>query len=358
MNESTLPSARVRAARRALLRWYDRSKRDLPWRRRADDPYAQWVAEIMLQQTRTQAVRDYYDRFLHRFPDVESLADAPLSEVLRHWQGLGYYRRAEHLHAAARQVARAGRWPSDQDAWRELPGVGAYTAAALASICLGEPAAAVDGNVIRVLSRLVPIQDVSGAEGQRAVRRAADRLLSRTRPGDMNQAWMDLGATVCLPARPSCEACPLRSVCASGVAGRGAQLPVRRPRDAPIAVRRVVLGVFANDCLLLQKRSSGGRWANLWELPNLPDEEGSSPPDLDSLARSLAIENGQSPVFCGEVQHRLTHRLYSFRVYRTRVEERGLHRRPVRGRRWVKPAGIARLPVSSAHTKIIALLNK
>ncbi|RME41626.1 MAG: A/G-specific adenine glycosylase, partial [Planctomycetota bacterium] len=232
----TLPSALRARIRRALLRWYDRHARDLPWRRRRHDPYAQWVAEIMLQQTRVETVIRYYERFLRRFPDVNRLAAARHDTLLKYWEGLGYYRRALHMHEAARRIVKEGNGlPASAEAWRRLPGIGEYTAAAVASIAFGEPVAAVDGNVARVLARLFGVTDaVAPSEGRRRIRGIADRLVSPSRPGDFNQAWMDLGSMVCTPRGPRCDVCPLASCCRSAhrveTVGR---LP-RRGRHRPL----------------------------------------------------------------------------------------------------------------------------
>src|SRR5690348_15098757 len=197
--------------RRALLRWFDRHKRDLPWRK-TRDPYRVWLSEIMLQQTRVAAVVDHYQRFLRRFPTVEKLAAARESSVLAAWSGLGYYRRARMLHAAAKEVVndRGGEFPKSAEDLRLLPGIGRYTAAAVASIAFDEPVAVVDGNVERVLRRMTGTH-LAGED----LWRAAGELLHRQRPGDFNQAMMELGATVCLPREPRCLLCPISDLCAT-----------------------------------------------------------------------------------------------------------------------------------------------
>jgi len=221
---------------RPLLAWYDRDKRPLPWRDQPD-PYRIWLSEVMLQQTRIEAVRGYYDRFLERFPTVEALAAAPLDAVLHAWAGLGYYSRARNLHRAAQMVAfeRGGRFPDTADELAELPGVGRYTAGAIASIAFGRRAPVVDGNVARVLSRLAGLAgDVRSPVVSRRLWALAAEWIDAERPGDFNQALMELGETICVPRSPDCARCPVRARCAAHRQGRVAELPTpRRPPERP-----------------------------------------------------------------------------------------------------------------------------
>src|SRR4051812_19169233 len=213
MTSEWFNSARRRDSFRSnLLTWYDANRRDLPWRR-TGDPYRIWLSEIMLQQTRVGAVLDHYRRFLERFPDVQSLARAREQSVLAAWSGLGYYRRARNLHACAKVIAkqRGGKFPSTAADLQELPGIGRYTAAAIASIAFGEPNAVVDGNVERVLQRVTGNSELSVSETWEL----AEALLAPKRPGDFNQAMMELGATVCLPKEPKCLVCPVVKSCVS-----------------------------------------------------------------------------------------------------------------------------------------------
>jgi A/G-specific adenine glycosylase len=250
-----LPAAQIR---RRLLRWYDRAKRDLPWRGQRD-PYRVWVSEIMLQQTRVVVVIPYYERFISRFPTVRDLARAQESEVLARWSGLGYYRRARMLHQAAKQVLEehGGRLPASATLLRQLAGIGRYTAAAIASICFSERAAVVDGNVERVLERLHG-RRLSSAEHWEQ----AERLISPTRPGDFNQAMMELGATVCTPQSPSCSACPLRAICRQQGALAAAQKPARRKHCLVY-----VLDTTSDRVRLVQRRKTERLMPNMWELP-------------------------------------------------------------------------------------------
>jgi A/G-specific adenine glycosylase len=247
--------------RRDLLRWYQRHKRDLPWRA-SNDPYRVWISEIMLQQTRVSAVIPYYERFLDRFPTVESLASAAEHDLLTAWAGLGYYSRARNLHKAARQIVQAGGFPRDHESIRALAGIGVYTAAAIGSIAFGLKHAAIDGNVTRVASRV-------GAESG-DIRGLADRLLDPQQPGDFNQAMMELGATICLPTQPKCLLCPVAAHCEARRLSRQHEFPAKRAKPASIEVpQRLLLIQKANAYLLWQRPPESRRMAGFWELPHV-----------------------------------------------------------------------------------------
>ena len=285
-----------------LLTWYSENKRDLPWRRPGPggrpDPYRVWVSEIMLQQTRVAAVLDYYRRFLEAFPTVEALAGAEEDALLKCWQGLGYYARARNLQRAAQIICRerGGVFPADYAALRALPGVGDYTAGAVASIAFGLPHAAVDGNVLRVVARLTAdFSDVTAPGAQRAAAERLEAVMPINAPGEFNQALMELGATVCLPSgAPLCGRCPARDFCRANREGLTGVLPVR-PAKKPRRVeeRRVYL-LFHGGGVALRKRPAKGLLAGLWEFPNAP--EGEAPPlELPPLA------------FVGAARHIFTH---------------------------------------------------
>ncbi|HEX5757593.1 MAG TPA: A/G-specific adenine glycosylase, partial [Thermoanaerobaculia bacterium] len=240
--------------RHELLAWYDRVRRDLPWRR-TRDPYRVWISEVMLQQTRVEVVLPYYDRFLAEFPTVEALAAAPEAEVLAAWSGLGYYRRARQLHAAARRVVERGGFPDTPGGWRELPGVGDYTAAAVGSIVYGLPLPVLDGNVERLMARYLALAaDPKSAAARRQLRAAAAALVDPERPGDSNQALMEVGATVCTPRRPRCPDCPLLPGCRAAAEGRPERYPPRRARRAREGRRLVVAVVEWRGQVLLVRR--------------------------------------------------------------------------------------------------------
>lgn len=253
--------------RRAILEWYDARARDLPWRRN-NDFYPVWLSEVMLQQTRVVAVIPYFNRFLERFPTIEQLAAAPEADVLAAWSGLGYYSRARNLHRAAKHIAELGT-PQTHDEIAALPGVGPYTAAAIASIALGLPRAAVDGNVLRVVSRLMnDASEISAAETKKRFAETAQSLLDTGRPGDFNQAMMELGATVCTPRSPQCGECPVAGLCDARLAGTERELPIKL-RKGPAVARAldVVLLRRGAQVLLVQRHTGEKRLAGFWELP-------------------------------------------------------------------------------------------
>ena len=252
-----LPSSLAASLRRRLLSWYRRCARPLPWRQARPDAYRVWVSETMLQQTTVAAVIPRYERFLRRFPDLRSLARAREPEVLREWAGLGYYARARNLRAAARRIVaeRDGMFPSDLDSWLALPGVGCYTAAAVASIAFGRPAAVLDGNVTRVLCRLFAFcGDARRPAAQKTLRARAQALLDSRHAGDWNQAMMELGETVCAPGHPRCAACPWRACCAARRKGWQDRLPRLGPRIKPQDMRLDCLWIEQDGRVLLWKR--------------------------------------------------------------------------------------------------------
>jgi A/G-specific adenine glycosylase len=252
----------------SLMSWYTRSKRDLPWRR-TSDPYAIWISEVMLQQTRVAAVLPYYERFLKRFPAVHDLAKAREEEVLAAWSGLGYYSRARNLQKAAVRIAEDGAFPSDYEGIRALPGIGAYTAAAIASIAFKLPHAAIDGNALRVLSRLTAEPGDIGVRSTREKLEAvASSLLDRKRPGDFNQAIMELGATVCLPKSPDCPKCPLSKHCEAFRTGKQQEYPVKLRKLQRNEVSETLFYIERDGQILLWRRDANSkRLAGFWELP-------------------------------------------------------------------------------------------
>jgi A/G-specific adenine glycosylase len=313
-----------KALTRSLLDWYARARRDLPWRG-VRDPYATWVSETMLQQTRVQTVLPYYDRFMRELPTVRALAEAPEERVLALWSGLGYSRRARMLQAAAKRVASAygGRIPEDAEELRRLEGVGAYTAGAIASIAFGRRAALVDGNVARVLARLFAVeQDVKSVRGSALLWKIAKRLVAGVQgsPGDWNQALMELGALVCVPRDPLCDACPVRSHCRALSRGIVGELPSARQKRAPLSVRRTAIVLASSRAVLLARRRTDSLFGGLWEPPTT---EGS----LGDLVASLGLDALDAEVtrklkVAGEVVHVLTHRRMHVEVARGKLPRR------------------------------------
>jgi len=274
----------------ALLKWYRENARDLPWRR-SSDPYAIWVSEIMLQQTRVETVIPYFQRWMERFPTLEDVADAEEDQVLGLWEGLGYYSRARNLHRAAQMVREEynGMLPEDPAALQNLPGIGRYTAAALSSIAFGKDAAALDGNIRRVLSRYFDISSPSGtAETERVLWNLVEENLPPGKAGSYNQALMELGALICTPASPSCPICPLASACLAKRAGIQEERPVRERKD-PLPHLQVTAAVFReNDRVLLAKRPPEGLLGGMWEFPGGKQEPEESLPD--ALIREISEE--------------------------------------------------------------------
>lgn len=341
---------------RELLEWYDRHRRDLPWRR-TKDPYRVWLSEVMLQQTRVETALPYYERFLERFPAVEALARAPVEEVLAVWSGLGYYRRARQLHAAAGRIAAEG-FPGTADGWRELPGIGEYTAAAVASIVDGEVVPVLDGNVERVTARLLALDGApKRAATRRRLRRAAAELLDPGRPGDSNQALMELGARICTPRRPKCLLCPLARGCEARRQGVPERYPRPRERRAPRRIRGVAAVAEWEGRRLLFRRGEGEELlAGFWELPWVEVLEGSGAGDGgEATAAAFGGRYGGRWSLgerMGEVGHAITHRAFRIEVRRAEVSGLGgVAEGPEAG--WFTCEEIAELPTSSLVTKLL-----
>ncbi len=334
-----------------LLAWFDRHRRRLPWRLDRD-PYRVWVSEIMLQQTRVETAVPYYERFLERFPDRAALAAAADDDVLAAWSGLGYYRRARQLLAAARLLEAAGPgWPTTAAEWRRLPGVGPYTAAAVASIAFGEVEPALDGNAVRVLSRLAGEPgDPGRSVVRRRLRESARQLLDPSRPGDGNQALMELGATLCRPRAPRCEPCPLHGECVAAAEGAPESYPFRRPAPPPRHQRRVVALVSRRGRLLMFRRSGDdAQLAGLWELPWVEGEPG------EASARELGRRYGgrwRLVERLGGARHAITNRRIEAELWRARMTAGGtLAEGPEAG--WHAPGALAELPTGSLDGKLL-----
>lgn len=350
-------SRRRRIVRR-LLAWYRQERRDLPWRR-SRDPYAIWLSEVMLQQTRVETVLDYWTPFLRKFPSVEKLAEADVDEVLKLWEGLGYYGRARSLHACARRVVAdwKGRFPRTVDELLGLPGIGPYTAGAVASIAFDRPSPAVDGNVFRVLSRLFAIEDrVDESPGKARIWELATELVPRSRPGDWTQALMELGALVCLPKGARCEPCPLRTLCLAHERGLVDELPRKGARKAT-PLRHEAWAVFMDEgALLMRRRADRGLLAGLWELPAvaLPDPR---------KARKV-LEKGMEellgcPFRCGRILGKIEQVYSHFRlsVSLYPVQQGGVAQTEAEGLRWIRPDALAEITIHGAVGKALALLG-
>lgn len=335
--------------RARLLAWFDAARRDLPWRR-TSDPYRIWVSEVMLQQTQVERVVAYYERFVGRFPTLEALAAAPLDEVLKLWEGLGYYARARALHAAAREVTARfeGRLPTTADALRELPGFGAYTSAAVASIAFGEASAAVDANVIRVIARVYATSE------RAAIGRAAAEMLDPGRPGDFNQAVMELGAMICRPRAPRCLLCPLAESCRARVSGDPERWPARPPRAERATVHAACVLVVRRGRVLLVQRPERGLLGGLWEFPGGRIVEGETP--AGACERGVLEKTGvrvAAESTLGEVRHAFSH----FRVVLHVFRGEALGGRVVGRARWTTRNEIEALALTATARKASAWIE-
>ncbi len=317
-----------------LLGWYASARRDLPWRR-TRDPWRVLVSEVMLQQTRVTTVIPYYERFLARFPAPGSLAAATEEELLALWSGLGYYSRARNLKRAAEAITARGGFPETAEEWRQLPGVGDYTAAAVASICFREPLAVLDGNVARVMARLsAELGDIASPGVRARLKERAQALLDPRDPGEFNQAIMELGATLCLPRQPKCLLCPWREICQAHRDGTASQLPVKTRRRAAERLHlRLALIVDQGRLLLRQRSGDERKLAGFWELPAVED--------LPST-RTLRL--------LGRFRHSITHHNYEVEVWHGRL------RRAPDGCHWHDLSRIDTLPAGAMTRKALALL--
>jgi A/G-specific adenine glycosylase len=335
-----------------LLAWYDRHRRDLPWRAQpgeTPDPYRVWLSEIMLQQTTVAAVKPFFARFLERFPTVEALAAAPAEAVMQAWAGLGYYARARNLHACAKAVVEAhgGRFPDTEALLRKLPGIGAYTAPAIAAIAFNRPAAAVDGNVERVIARVFRVEEPL-PKARAAIKAFAESLVPPQRPGDFAQALMDLGATICTPKRPACALCPWMRPCRARAEGLQEAFPRKTPK-AEGAVRRgaVFVALRADGAVLLRTRPPEGLLGGMAGPPT-----SAWAPDYD-LARAMldAPLDARWTRLPGVVRHGFTHFPLELTVFFTRPPA---ETPAPEGMRWTPRAALAEEPVPKVMRKVFA----
>lgn len=301
-----------------LLNWYKKHKRSLPWRQTAD-PYIIWISEIILQQTRVAQGTDYFLRFIRRFPDVQTLARAPQDEVLKYWEGLGYYSRARNLHEAAKSVG--GVFPSSYKEVLALKGVGEYTAAAICSFAYNQPYAVVDGNVYRVLARIFGVESpTDAAPGKKEIAALAQKLLDKKRPGDYNQAIMDFGALQCVPSSPDCTVCPYAKVCKAYLAGRVEKLPVRAGKTKISARYFTYIYVEQGAYVWLRRREEADIWRGLYEPPLLETDGPLTAGKLNKSDFWRKTFGSQRPVaLWGPVKHVLTHRVIHARFYGVRL---------------------------------------
>lgn len=355
-----LTGQQVKKLQEALLSWYAANQRNLPWRQ-ATDPYPVWVSEVMLQQTQVQTVIPYYVRFLETFSNITTLADADTPQLLRLWAGLGYYSRARNLQKAAKLIVErfAGRFPESYADMLSLPGVGRYTAAAIASIAFDQRYAVVDGNVTRVLARLFAIWgDRKSGKVQRRFWEVAQCLLPERQPGDFNQAIMELGATICLPRNPQCHACPWRPDCLAAAAGVQELLPEKSERPQTRKVQRVAVAVRHRGRYFLVRRAGQRLLEDFWEFPVTGRSATQKP--TEQLTRYVAKEYGlkiRDMERLMTIKHSITSHRITMEVFHARLEGRLNFEGNNRQCRWVAVSEADRYPFASASRQILKRLE-
>ncbi len=339
---------------RALLAWFDAARRDLPWRR-TTDPYGIWVSEVMLQQTQAARVAEYWPRFMRRFPTVQRLARAPLDDVLAAWSGLGYYRRARSLHDASRTVVadRSGVVPSTAGELHRLPGVGEYTAAAVASIAFGEVVPVLDANVARALGRVLALRaDPAGSAARRRLLAEAARLIDRARPGDWNQAMMELGAVVCLPAAPRCAECPVRRHCLGRRSGDPVECAVPGRKTVPRGViEAAALVERAGRVLLVREDHPKGWWGGLWTLPRCEGARGDPAKALAARVRRVSGISCRFDEAPRTIRYTVTRHRVVMLVFRATDVAGGV--RPGAPARWFAASSLAAVGVPAPDRRAI-----
>ena len=348
--------------RRRLLDWYRSHARDLPWRK-SRDPYRVWVSEVMLQQTQVATVREYFARFVEALPDVRRLAAADEQTVLRLWEGLGYYRRARQLHAAAKEIVsqHCGQFPRDLVELQKLPGIGRYTAGAVASIAFGQRAPILEANTIRLLSRLIGYRDDPlCAAGQRTLWQVAEAILPQKNVAQFNQALMELGSLVCTPSEPKCHECPLWCLCAARAAGWQHEIPRPKARPLTTELHEAAVVVRRNGRILMRQCGQGERWAGLWDFPRFVIEADGPLFVQEEIVAKMLMQAG---VTCapGPLLKTLKHGVTRYRITLDcyQAEYVSGRARSAQGSRvrWVRYAELTSLPLSTTGRKIAELVR-
>jgi A/G-specific adenine glycosylase len=348
--------------RRRLLDWYRSHARDLPWRK-SHDPYRVWISEVMLQQTQVATVREYFARFIEALPDVHRLAAADEETVLRLWEGLGYYRRARQLHAAAKVVVsrHGGQFPRDLVELQKLPGIGRYTAGAVASIAFGQRAPILEANTIRLLSRLIGYRDDPlRAAGQRTLWQVAEAILPQKNVAQFNQALMELGSLVCTPSEPKCPACPLWCLCAARAAGLQHEIPRPKARPVTTELHEAAVVIRRNGRVLMRQCGERERWAGLWDFPRFALEADGPLFAQEEIVAKLFSQTGVTCVpgpLLKTLKHGVTR--YSIILDCYQAEYVSGRARAAEGARarWVPPDDLAKLPLSTTGRKIARLIS-
>jgi A/G-specific adenine glycosylase len=345
-------AAEKQRLRRKLLAWYSDHARDLPWRK-SRDPYRVWVSEIMLQQTQVATVRDYFQRFVAALPDVHALAAADEQQVLRLWEGLGYYRRARQLHAAAKKVAAEleGEFPSDVELLQSLPGIGRYTAGAIASIAFDQRAPILEANTIRLLSRLIAYRDDPlKAAGQRVLWQTAEDILPQKDVARFNQALMELGSLVCTPTSPRCEVCPLAEICRANAAGLQDKIPVPKAKQTYTEIREAAVIIRRNGSVLMRECGANERWAGLWDFPRFALESEGPLFARDEIVHKVRTQTG---ITCapGSLLKTIKHGVTRYRITLDCYEASVVSGR-AKDVRWIAKSELAKLPLSTTGRKI------
>jgi A/G-specific adenine glycosylase len=350
-------AAQKRSLRRNLLAWYAKHARDLPWRA-TRDPYRVWISEVMLQQTQVATVRDYFVRFIREFPNVECLAAADDERVLRQWEGLGYYRRARQLHAAARRIVaeHGGQFPCSVDELRRLPGIGRYTAGAIASIAFGIRAPILEANTLRLLSRLIAYRgDPRAASGQRLLWQLAEEILPRKNVAQFNQALMELGALVCTPSEPDCRHCPLSSLCRASAAGLEEQIPRARSRGEYTRLREAAVIVRKKDRVLMRRCGPSERWAGLWDFPRFELNAKGPLFARDEIVTKLRHQTGITctvPTLLHTLRHGITRYRITLDCYQAKHIAGRVRSSNGSAIRWFAAAELPALPLSTTGRKM------
>ena len=348
-----------RSFRRKLLAWYARAARDLPWRQ-LHDPYAIWVSEIMLQQTQVETVKGYFNRFIQRFPTIASLSRATEAEVLREWEGLGYYRRARQMHAAARQMMtqHAGQFPDELTEVMALPGIGRYTAGAILSICFDRRLPVLEANTVRLLARLAAYpDDPTKAAGQRALWEMATAVLPRSNCGTFNQALMELGSLVCAARQPACAQCPVADLCAARQLGQEQKIPLTKGKMNYEQVTEVALVVRRGTKVVLRQCGTDERWAGLWDFPRYGIAGTAVDRAHDSLVRQARQQTGLELVIDDRlvtIKHGVTKYRITLHCLAASVQPGGRLRKPAR---WVALRDLDHYPLSVTGRKIAGLIQ-